>query len=132
MVKKKSGFDIGDWFGKNLALIVSVAGMLIAFYFTTRETLNRHEAQFVEVAKKFDQFNTTQNVNFEKYSINQKEEKLAADKAREAIQAAVNSLTTGQAAGNVKIETINKTIDNVLNKLDVIQSNQKLPTASRR
>jgi hypothetical protein len=130
--RKKASFDFGEWAQKNLALILSVAGMLVAFYFTTQATLNRHEAQFVEVAKKFDLFNVTQERNFATYAANQKEEKNSADKAREALLSVVNTLSTGQAAGTVKIETITKTLDGVVQKLDVIQSNQKQPISTRR
>lgn len=121
-----------DWGIKNAALLFTVVGLLVTFYFTTKQQLENHTQQITEIAKKFDNFDNTQRTNFDRYAANQKEEKLSADKAREALQGVVNILATGQAAGAVKVENISKTLDGVVQKLDVIQSNQKLPTSSRR
>lgn len=128
-----------DWIGMvKTFLVPTVVFMLtlVAFYYSTKNTLDNHEKQFIEVAKKFDAFNSTLKGNFEEWTrINKseqdkseriaKEDREAREKMRDQFTQFVTQLTTNMAGTKVQVDSITKQLDAVTNKLDSISSVQQ-------
>ena len=131
MASRKQGFDWGVWVRSFGVWIVGIIGVLVTFYFTTTATLKEHERQFVEVAKKFDVFNTTQNTNFAEYIKNQKSEAETREKMREQFMALFNQLNTNSATTKVQVEQIGKQLEGAINKIEGISNRQLQPDRRR-
>jgi DNA-binding transcriptional regulator GbsR (MarR family) len=128
-----------SWFKSNLLAILGICAGAIAFGYTTLNQLNviksvveRHDAQFKEVNATFEKFNNTlkdnysdwaktQKVEVERAEKNRKEDLDKADKQSEKLNAAFLAFT----ATSVKVDTIGKTLDGVVQKIDAIQSSQQ-------
>lgn len=100
-------------------------GILITFYFTTKDTLNKHESNFVEIGKKFDGFNNTLQKNYEDWAKQNRADQEKADRIREQFLQTFNMLGTSNAAMKVQVENVAKQLDSVTNKLDMIQDVQR-------
>lgn len=100
-------------------------GILITFYFTTKDTLNKHENNFVEIGKKFDGFNNTLQKNYEDWAKQNKADQEKAERVREQFLQTFTALSTSSVAMKVQVENVAKQLDAVTNKLDMIQDVQR-------
>lgn len=123
--RKPPAIEWGAWVRSFGVWFLGLVGVLVTFYFTTKATLDRHEAQFTEIAKKFDGFTGTLKDNYSDYAKNQKEEAAAREKVREQFMALFGQLSTNSAAVNVKVESIGKALDGLTTKIDTIQQTQR-------
>jgi len=135
-VKKPIPFDWGLWLRSFGVYLMGFVGLLITFYFTTTNTLQKHEEKFAEIGKKFDTFNTTLKDNYENWAktnksevekaeIRAKEERELRDKMREEFRQTFTNFATSSTAVRVQVDTITKQLDNVTKKIDDISNVQQ-------
>jgi hypothetical protein len=124
-VVRKKPFDWQSWFKSFGTMVIGFVGVLIAFYFTTTSTLKEHEKQFLEVGKKFDQFNSTLIKNYDDWAKTQKEVSEKAEKQREKFEGLFRDFGMNTAAVKVQVDTITKQLDSVTTKIDAVQATQK-------
>ena len=122
---RKNVLDWGDLFRQFGVMIVGAIVVLMGFYFTTNSTLQRHDGQFVEIAKKFDGFNTTLQKNYEDWARQNKADQEKADRVREQFLQTFNTMGQSSAALKVQVDNTSKQLDAVINKLDMIQDVQR-------
>lgn len=125
MPRKRNLLDWGDLFRQFGVMIVGAIVVLMGFYFTTNSTLQRHDGQFAEIAKKFDGFNITLTKNYEDWAKQNKSDQEKADRVREQFLQTFSQFGSASAAMKVQVENIAKQIDSVTNKLDMIQDVQR-------
>lgn len=135
-VRKPPPFDWGVWARAYGVFGLTFVGVLVAFYFTTKFTLDKHEAQFAEVGKQFERFNNTLQKNYsdwaaatktevEKSEKNAKEERDVRERMREQFVALFTQLSTNSAGTNAEVKAISKILDGVTTKIDNIQNVQQ-------
>lgn len=122
MVSKKPSIDWPAWVRAYGVFVLGLVGVLVAFYYTTKLTLDKHEAQFAEVNKTFEKFNTTLQKNYDNYAVNQKEEAVTRDKMREQFMTLFSQLSISTAGTNAEVKAIGKVLDGVTTKLDGLSS----------
>lgn len=136
MTKKPPPFDWGVWLRSFGVYILGMVGCLVAFYFSTTNTLQNHEKQFVEIGKKFDSFNETLKRNYddwaksnkvelEKAEIRAKEERDIRDKMRTEFQQTFGNFAASAAGMRVQVDTIGKQLDSLTGKIDAISTVQQ-------
>jgi len=130
--KKSHTIDWGAWVRSFGVWLIGLIGLLVTFYFTTKESLNeagrtlaRHEAQFVDIGKQFEKFNNTMIHNYEDWAKINKSDQEKADKMRENFLTQFTQFSVSTAGMKVQIENVSKQLDNVTNKLESIQRAQK-------
>lgn len=125
MPRRKNMLDWGDLFRQFGVMIVGAIVVLMGFYFTTNNTLQRHDGQFIEIAKKFDGFNMTLQKNYDDWAKQNKADQEKADRIREQFLQTFNTLGNTSVALKVQVENVAKQLDSVTNKLDMIQDVQR-------
>lgn len=138
MTRRKAApsFDWGAWVRSFGVWVLGFVGVLVAFYFTTKFTLDKHEQQFAEVGRQFERFNQTLQKNYsdwanatkleqEKSEKNAKEEREVRERMREQFMALFTQLSTSSAGTNAEVKAITKSLDNVTTKIDSIQNVQQ-------
>lgn len=123
--KSNSMVDWGAWVRSFGAAGLAFLGVLIAFYFTTKDTLNRHEAEFVNIGKKFDGFSNILQKNYDDWAKQNRADQEKADKVREQFLTQFTQWGINNAALKVQVENTAKQLDAVINKLDMIQDVQR-------
>ena len=123
--KKSHSIDWGVWVRSFGIMIVGFIGVLVAFYFTTKDTLSRHEAQFADINKTFEKFNTTMQRNYDDWAKVNKSDQEKAEKVREQFLASFTQFGINSAALKVQVDNVAKQLDAVTNKLDMIQDVQR-------
>jgi len=123
--KKESHVDWAAWVRSFGAAILGFFGVLIAFYFTTKDTLNRHESNFIEIGKKFDSFNGTLQRNYDDWAKTNKNDQEKAERVREQFIASFNQFGIASAAMKVQVDNVSKQLEAITNKLDSVQDVQR-------
>lgn len=126
MVRRRHPPGISDWIVDNSKMLVAIAAAVATFYFTVKFTLDKHEAQFAEVARTFEKFNKTLENNYSDYAKAQKEDALTRDKMREQFMNLFTQLSTSSVATGEQVKSISKQLDGVTTKIDSIQSGQQV------
>lgn len=125
MPHKAKSVDWGAYVRAFGAAALTFLGVLVAFYFTTKDTLNRHEGNFIEIGKKFDGFSNVLQKNYDDWSKQNKADQEKADKLREQFLTQFTQFGINNAALKVQVENTAKQLDSVINKLDMIQDVQR-------
>lgn len=128
---KKEGFDFLAWLKGAGGIIVTIVLASITLIYGLKSTVDRHEAQFVEVGKQFEKFNATLNRNYDDYAKNQKEETATREKMRESFQALFQGLVVNSERTKTQVESIGESLKNVTSKIDNIQLRQLGPDTMR-
>ena len=123
--RRKSHVDWAAWIRSFGAAGLAFIGILIAFYFTTKDTLNRHESNFVEIGKKFDSFNGTLQRNYDDWAKQNKNDQEKAERVREQFIASFNQFGIASAAMKVQVDNVSKQLEAITNKLDSVQDVQR-------
>jgi len=123
--KQEQHIDWGAYVRSFGAALLGFVGVLVAFYFTTKDTLNRHESNFAEIGKKFDNFNTTLQRNYDDWAKQDNSNQDKAERVREQFIASFNQFGIASAAMKVQVDSVAKQLDAVTNKLDAIQDVQR-------
>jgi hypothetical protein len=108
-----------------IAFIGSITVALVTFYFATKAELDEHTKQFVEIGKKFDQFNTTMVKNYDDYAKSQTGEKEARDKMREQFTTLFQGMATKLSNIDAQTAVQGERYNNLKSALDQIQSTQQ-------
>src|SRR5262245_48480305 len=122
---RRGQVDWASWIKSFGAAGLGFVAVLIAFYFTTKDTLNRHEHNFVEIGKKFDGFSGQLQKNYDDWAKVNKADQEKADRIREQFLATFTTLSTASAAVKVQVDNVATQLDKVTTKLDAIQNTQQ-------
>lgn len=130
--RKKSQVDWGVWVRSFGVWLLGFVGLLVTFYFTTKESLNeasrtltRHESQFADIGKQFEKFNGTMQHNYEDWAKINKADQDKAEKMRENFLTQFTQFSVSTAGLKVQVDNVAKQLDSVTNKLDSIQRAQQ-------
>ena len=123
--RAEHGIDWGAYARSFGAAALALIGVLAGFYFTTKETLDRHEKQFQSIGNQFEKFNNTLQRNYDDWAKIQKTDSDKAEKVREKFLETFNSFGAQSAAMKVQVDNVSKQLDAVTNKLDSIQDVQR-------
>ena len=149
MARGKQHVDWGSYIKTFGAMAVGLVGLAITFYFSTKSfeestksVLTKHEAQFIEVGRKFEGFNDTLKKNYDDWARQNKVDQEKAEAQRKADQEkseamrqkfldSFNVFGVQSAETKVQVNNIAKQLDAVTSKLDMIQDVQRQDTRSR-
>src|SRR6185369_958091 len=123
--KKESHVDWAAWVRSFGAAGLAFIGILVAFYFTTKDKLDNHERNFTEIGKKFDSFNATLQRNYDDWAKQNKNDQEKAERVREQFIASFNQFGIASAAMKVQVDNVSKQLEAITNKLDSVQDVQR-------
>jgi len=149
MARGKQHIDWGSYIKTFGAMAVGLVGLAITFYFSTKSfeestksVLTKHEAQFIEVGRKFEGFNDTLKKNYDDWARQNKLDQEKAEQIRKADQDksdamrqkfldSFNLFGIQAAETRVQINVVSEQLKDVRSKLDMIQDVQRQDTRSR-